>query len=164
MLIIPTHITPYLQKLLCNMPFTWDIIVRKIHNVIQPISSHPLNNTPVRNDNTRSLLQEATSTRYVIISTLALFCSLSLRDDSDFYIWPDDRVKVLEYISSNSWFLNIYMTPSNPPLPSKYTHPLIGVLLCIYETLNPKTYFNILYYFTHLFLCDIRKRCNIVQF
>jgi hypothetical protein len=56
------------------------------------ISSHPQKNTPVRNDNSRSLRQEATITRCVIESAQVLFYFFSLRYDCDFYIWPDDRV------------------------------------------------------------------------
>jgi hypothetical protein len=41
----------------------------------QPIPSHPLNNTPVRNDKSRSLLQEAITTRYAIKSTQVYFIS-----------------------------------------------------------------------------------------
>jgi hypothetical protein len=51
------------------------------------------------------------ATHHIYIRLILFF---SLRDNSDFYIWPDDRVKILKYVSSHSWFLNIYLTPIQP--------------------------------------------------
>jgi hypothetical protein len=49
------------------------------------------------------------------------------------------------------------VSPLKPCMHLKYIYIIITIL-------NPKTYFNAVFYFKHSFLCDIEKLCNIVQF
>ena len=99
--------------------------------------------TPVRKDNSRSSLQEATTTRYVVKSTHVILFLLTSRWFRLLHLarWSG---KFWRNVSPHSWFLNIDMTPLQPTP----THLLFWVLLYIYIILNPKTYFCCVLFYT----------------